>query len=266
MPLPDPTVDTLVNKLRMSRKPNIVVEGEQDAIIYGQLVDRLGRFNIDFLPAGCRSILLALYDKLSCYENQGDSRHKPVVFIADRDAWLFNNGIPPRYNDIIWTDGYSIENDLYEGAKPSLETLMNCDEAAEHKKVLDTIAEWFAFEVQEFLAGNTPKFATHCNQVLVNNGTTMDPDFCKLRRFRTPNQCLSKKIKTQYQSQLRGKLLFQMLVRFVNKRGRKARYNEGALYEIALNKTTHLPHPLMDNPHPLMDKLIGEIKKRISIP
>ena len=255
MPLPHPTVEALVTKLRLSKKANIVVEGKEDAIIYGKLVDCLGQSRIDFFPAGGRQTLLDLYDKLSCYENQGDFNHAPVVFIADRDAWLFNNGIPKCYSNIIWTDGYSIENDLYEGAIPSLETLMDTGEADEYKKVLDTIAEWFAFEVEEFLAGRRPEFSTHCNEVLLNNKTTMDPDFCKRRGFREPNPKLKKKIRKAYQSQLRGKLLFQMLVRFLSKSSRPVKYNWAVLYDIPIS---------MSSPsHPLMTKLIREIKTRI---
>ena len=36
-----------------------------------------------------------------------------VIFVADQDMWFFT-GIPEKYRDtIIFTRGYSLENDLY---------------------------------------------------------------------------------------------------------------------------------------------------------
>ncbi len=116
MSLPDPTLENLVIALRLSNKPNIIVEGKNDEIIYGTLVERLGRFDVGFFSAGSKDTLLHLYEELSEYENAGDFRHVPVAFIADRDMWLFR-GIPACYDNIIWTEGYSIENDLYSYAK-----------------------------------------------------------------------------------------------------------------------------------------------------
>ena len=86
---------------------------------------------------------------LAVYKRRNEFAHLPVAFVADRDLWLFS-GIPPGYPDIIWTEGYSIENDLYAGA--TLEDLLNADEAKEHRQVLDSIIKWFAFEVEEHLA------------------------------------------------------------------------------------------------------------------
>ncbi len=116
MPLPDPNVENLVDALRLSNKPNIIVEGRDDEIIYGTLVERLGRFDVGFFSAGSKDTLLHLYEELSDCENSGDFRHAPVAFIADQDMWLFR-GIPNQYDDIIWTEGYSIENDLYAHVK-----------------------------------------------------------------------------------------------------------------------------------------------------
>ena len=109
------------------------------------------------LSVGGRETLLAVYQR------RNEFAHLPVAFVADRDLWLFS-GIPPGYPDIIWTEGYSIENDLYAGA--SLEDLLNADEVDEHRQVLDLIIEWFAFEVEEYLAGREPRVDTHCNEIV----------------------------------------------------------------------------------------------------
>ena len=85
----------------------------------------------------------------------------PVAFVADRDMWLFS-GIPSNYDGVIWTDGYSIENDLYAGTE--LENLLDAEEALEHQQLLDAIVEWFAFEVEEYLEGRPFEVKNHCNE------------------------------------------------------------------------------------------------------
>ena len=143
------TVPELVETLRNSNLPNIIVEGKDDVIIYRTLVeDYFTEEYIDVHQAGGREPLLRLYEVLSDAEKQGDFRHRPVVFIADRDMWLFR-GIPPRYEDIIWTIGYSIENDLYSSA-----AFRKYVRDSNYDEVLTSISTWFAWKVKEYLENN----------------------------------------------------------------------------------------------------------------
>ena len=236
----------LVGMLHNSHLPTVLVEGKDDQQIY-QWVERcadLQKANV--LSVGGRETLLAVYKR------RNEFAHLPVAFVADRDLWLFS-GIPSDYPDIIWTEGYSIENDLYADA--DLENLLNAGEAAEHRQVLDSIVEWFAFEVEEHLAGREAKVATHCNQVVRPGKTEMDQGFRQSRGFRPPNQTRHQQIKGRYQLQLRGKTLFQVLVRFLSASNRSSKHSIFGLYEIAVKMTT---------PQPLIDRLIGEIEQKIA--
>ncbi len=223
MPLPDSTIEDLVTTLRLSKKPNIVVEGKNDEIIYGSLVDRLGVFDVDFFRAGSKKTLLHLYEGLSHYENAGDFRHAPVAFIADRDMWLFR-GIPSRYDDIIWTEGYSIENDLYSHAK----LRGRVGNMTEYEQTLDSISMWFAYKVEEYLEKNPPPpkkvfqsfrdeehvdVGRHLRRIIPNEKTTLAPDL----EFLPSHHERVRTVKEAYQFQLRGKLLFELLIRFLNK-------------------------------------------------
>ena len=223
MPLPDSTIEDLVTTLRLSEKLNIIVEGKDDEIIYGTLVDRLGRFDVGFFSAGSKNTLLHLYEELSQYEDAGDFRHTPVAFIADRDMWLFR-GIPPRYDDIIWTDGYSIENDLYSHAKLS----NRIGNRAEYDQTLYSISMWFAYKVEEYLEKNSPPpkkvFQSFRDEEHVDVGhrlrriipvgkTTLAPNL----EFLPSNHERVRAVRGAYHLQLRGKLLFELLVRFLNK-------------------------------------------------
>ena len=217
------TVDELVSILQHSQKANIVVEGDDDVIIYGALVDRLGIFDVDFFHAGCKKTLLHLYEELSHYESRGDFRHAPVAFIADRDMWLFR-GIPSCYDNIIWTEGYSVENDLYSSAR----LRDRVGNKAEYAQVLDSISMWFAYKVEEYLEKNPPPpkkvFRSFRDEEHVDVGhrlgriipvekTTLALDL----EFLPSNHERVRAVKRAYHLQLRGKLLFELLVRFLNK-------------------------------------------------
>ena len=112
--------------------------------IYRWVEARLGNRAANVLPTGGRENLLSIYAKRQEFSNL------PVAFVADKDMWLFS-GIPSTYDEVIWTEGYSIENDLYTDAE--LENLLEAEEAQEHQQMLEAIVEWFAFEVEEHLAG-----------------------------------------------------------------------------------------------------------------
>ena len=248
MPTPNPmTVEHLVGILRHSQTPKIIVEGKTDIIIYRRLLERVGIQQVTLHAAGSRNELLQVYKRKSEFS------HVPVAFIADQDKELFTQ-LPVGYEDIIWTQGYSIENDLYAGAEPNLESLMDSYEFHEHGQVLDIIVKWFPFEVEEFLDGRTPEFKHHCNKVVLEGQTEMDEGFRKRRGFRPPNSNLEQQIRDAYQLQLRGKQLFQVLVRFLSASNRSAKYSYHGLYEIAFKMTTS---------HPLMNRLIQEIKKKL---
>ena len=223
MPLPDSTVEDLVTTLRLSKKSNIVVEGKNDEIIYRSLVDRLGIFDVDFFSAGSRKTLLHLYEKFSRYESEGDFRHAPVAFIADRDMWLFRS-IPARYDDIIWTEGYSIENDLYSSAK----LRDRVGNMAEYDQTLDSLSMWFACKVEEYLKKNPPPpkkvfqsfrdeehvdVGHRLGRIIPNEKVTLAPDL----EFLPSHHGRVRAVREAYHLQLRGKLLFELLVRFLNK-------------------------------------------------
>lgn len=243
-----PTVNELVSMLRRSKLPTVIVEGKDDMQIFRWMEEHLKVHEVDVLGVGGRPNLFAVYDRKSEFE------HLPVAFIADRDKELFTQ-LPNDYDEIIWTEGYSIENDLYAGADPSLESLMDPQEATEHRQLLDTIVDWFAFEVEELLAGRTPEFNHHCNEVVPEGQTAMDDGFQVRRGFRSPNSELQQQIKDEYQLQLRGKLLFQMLVRFLSKSNRQIKHSLHGLYEIAFKMTPF---------HPLMSRIIQEIEQKIT--
>lgn len=243
-----PTVEELVSTLHRSKLPTVIVEGKDDMQIFRWMEEHLKVHEVDVLGVDGRPNLFAVYDRKS------DFQHIPVAFIADKDKELFTQ-LLAGYDEIIWTQGYSIENDLYAGANPSLESLMDPHEVVEHSQLLGIIVDWFAFEVEELLSGRTPEFNHHCNKVVPQDQTVMDNDFQQRRGFRYPNSELQQQIRDVYQLQLRGKLLFQMLVRFLSKSNRRVKHSIHSLYEVAFKMTSF---------HPLMDRIIKEVEQKIT--
>lgn len=246
MPKLDMTVDELVSTLRRSELPTVIVEGEDDMRIYRWVEAHVSNQKAHVQPVGGRKTLLSVYKRRNEYA------HLPVAFVADRDMWLFS-GIPPAYHNIIWTKGYSIENDLYAGA--NLENLLNLDEVVEHGQVLDAIIEWFAFEVEEHLAGREVRVNTHCTEIVPVGKTEIDQVYRIRRGFRPPSEERYQQIKAAYQLQLRGKSLFEILVRFLSASDRDIKHSTFSLYEIAFKMTPS---------HVLMNQLMREIERTIT--
>lgn len=235
-----------VAALKHMKDPIVLVEGDDDVQICRWAGDCASSRRLDIHPAGGKQTLLAVYERRS------EFTHIAVVFVADRDLWLFS-GIPQGYDNVVWTEGYSIENDLYAGA--NLEDLLNADEIALHRESLESLIEWYAFEVEEYLEGREAQIDKHYNQIIRQGETKVNQNLLNSRSFRPPNEELHQQIKDAYQLQLRGKWLFQMLFRFLTARGRGTKYNIRTLHENAVKLTSS---------HALMNQLIGEIEQKIA--
>ena len=247
MPTQNPTrVDEFVASLRHSNLPTIIVEGQEDMPIFRWVEARLGIGNADVVEVGGRKKLLSIFERRHEFPNL------PVAFVADKDMWLFS-GIPSDYDGVIWTEGYSIENDLYAGAK--LEDLLDTEEAQEYQQLLDAIVEWFAFEVEEYLAGRFFEVHKHCRHVVPLGQTQVDEKFRNDRDFRRPGKKTYQQIRDEYVFKLRGKQLFQVLERILNTPSRGTRYNVNSLRETALKMT---------DAHPQMSRLMQEIEQKMT--
>jgi hypothetical protein len=77
--------------------------------------------------------------------------------------WIFTT-IPAEYSDnIVWTTGYSIENDLYAGA--NIERLLNSREKNGYNELVKNVTKWFAFEVEQYRNNLPWKIDFHPNEI-----------------------------------------------------------------------------------------------------
>ena len=236
--------DEWLAALKHMSDPIVLVEGNDDVQICRWAAERVGNRRLDIQPAGGRQTLLALYQRRSEYA------HLSVAFVADRDLSVFCC-VPQGYDDVIWTEGYSIENDIY--ADVNLEDLLNADEVDPHRETLESLVEWFAFEVEQHLDGCDAHINKHLNQIVPPGETKVDPDLLASRQFRQPDAALHQQIQDDYQLQLRGKFLFQLLYRFVNASGRGTKYNIRTLHENAVKSASSVR----------INRIISEVEQKI---
>ena len=236
LPAPSPHTRTRLNRLlgrirRSAQKRMVIVEGKTDKRIYWWMRDRFGTGNARVFDARGIDELLNIYNqKTTLFDDRGVA----VAFMADRDLErLFCPN--PQPGDIVWTEGYCIENDLYEGyVKDHLEILLELPEANRLQKMREAVVEWFAFEVEEFRAGREHQTGKDLDEdeLVLPGHTQMNPNFLRERRFVAPNQNLVDELKRAYNLRVAGKLLFQMLARFLGDSDRVRRYPGSQTYTL----------------------------------
>ena len=288
--------DELISDLiLMEYRPTVIVEQETDNNLdwwIEQLMIRLKTRKVNHQKDEVPDIL-SIEGKdqfLSVYARRGEfSDEVPVAFVANREMWSFGR-IRVEYDDIILTQGYSIENDLYVEA--NLESLLQPHETWKHRQVLNSTIEWFAFEVEKFLAagnpkidveflesilegqlesnydfeelliGRYPKMDVELSELVLEGQLELNKEFCKRRGFRQPSLKRIQYIKEGYQKRLPGKFLFQILARFLNTRGREFNFDTTPrdLHNIAFAVHSSKP-PLYRLIQKIEQKLDDEIKR-----
>jgi hypothetical protein len=150
-------VDELIATLRNSSLPTLIVEGRSDMTVFQSFEEECLSGKIDIFPAGSRTNLLAIYSRRDEYPKAN------VAFLADSDLCAYH-AVPSQYAGIIFTEGYSLENDILVGGKGlKVVSRKNRDHWA---KVLAAMSHWFASVVHRCLAGESVGYKLHPNQVV----------------------------------------------------------------------------------------------------
>lgn len=213
------TEDELISTLRHSEMPTILVEGKDDLKIFRWLEDdinALSSTHVDILPCGCRNTLLKLYKQRSTFSK--------VIFVADKDQYVYGT-IPPEYSDVVFTTGYSIENDLYQGK--GIENLFDKQDRAIFNKALDSYLEYYAREVEKCIKGEEFKL-TQSPQEILKCYLLKD----EYKPQQPPQQSMVLKLKENYDLLLRGHSLFQLLLMVLTRKERLSKPNMDSIYEM----------------------------------
>lgn len=221
--------------------PTVLVEGSTDASIYRIVAKRMGLVVGTFLPCGGRTVLLEVFRRRFEIVNT-----VAIAFVADRDMWLFD-GMPSGLDEVIFTSGYSIENDVLHGGVA--ESLFEENEKEEFESIISELIKWFAFEVEEYVNGRAPKVAEPIDKIIPKGSTKLSQDFLDKRGYATPDASIHSKIKAEYKTLLRGKHLLDAFHRILYRTNRMSRFDKENILELSIKI----------QPHTMIDKLAADI-------
>lgn len=221
------TDDEIVSYIKRSSLINILIEGPDDMMIYNHIEEQINQIQISFMPCGGRETLKKVYNR------RGEFVNKKVIFIADKDLWLFS-GIPIQYHDIIFTSGYSIENDLFQYGGDLLLKLMLENEKAAFYETLDNLIVWYCSEVTKHISGGAAAISVHLNQIIPVGSSEICPNFLATYIMEEPDLSLCERVKGSSYLHLRGKFLFQAMVRVLSARSRRSKFSYENLLELCL--------------------------------
>ncbi len=196
----------MVSYLKKTSLPTILVEGKDDLSVYNRYLEsKIGIEDVDVLPCQGRITLLKVF------ERREEFKYSKVVFVADQDMWFFV-GIPKEYNaKIIFTNGYSLENDLY--IESQFNQLLDDKEITDFYNLIKELSIWFAFEVERHIKTGLSQCDFTVYQICPNN--VLDNNFKQKINFIEPSEETVNIIYKDYTRALRGKTLFQALLKFL---------------------------------------------------
>lgn len=216
------TVDELVGLLKRSSDLNIVVEGKDDLFIYRWVLDELGVLANLCATGGCGTLR-------KVYLRRNEFPNAKVIFVTDKDTYVYGK-VPEEYSGIIFTEGYSIENDLYYGRK-LYNSFMDKKDRQLFDKALEQFLLYYVSEIDKMIAGNNdynlkekPKKILDDKTFQLNKGVFPQPP--------SPSENQMTIIKKNYDLLLRGHSLFGIIEMVLNRKDRAVRHNEGGIYEI----------------------------------
>lgn len=218
----DITTDEVVSLLKKTSLPTIIVEGCDDMIVYRAIEEGLAHLGVSMLPVGGRTKVLEVFQR----KNE-IPRSVRVVFIADKDLWV-HIGIPKEFiaDQLIFTDGYSIENDIFLDGE--LWKILKGSEPDKFETELIDFIEWYALVINRNINGGAEKISLHPDNVLCPK---LRPELTRVKPGEKYPEELRVKIYNDYKSILRGKSLMSLLLRNVNYKGREPRHTDKALLE-----------------------------------
>ena len=224
-----PTAGELIEVLNRSSLPTVLVEGNDDVIVFRRLEDYFIDLGISVLPVGGRECVLEIFQR------RKEIKHpKTLVFIADRDVWSIS-GIPAEYDStqLIFTRGYSIENDIYIDG--NFESLLFGGEQNNLNSEIDIFSKWYSLAVYRFLNGKHNKLDTHPDSIF--SDPLLKQGIQSLEAGETFPTDLFERIKKDYKLLIRGKSLFGLLMRQLSYKGRAVRHRHDSLIEqVAVNR------------------------------
>lgn len=182
------TVDEIINAINHSREVVILVEGVTDVSIYRRILEDLECEGHMMATGGC-GILREIFKK------KDELKNKRVIFVTDKDYLAYEDKLPEEYeNDVlIFTKGYSIENDLAQGKKFA-DNFFEKNDRVFFQTALNEFLDYYVCEYEKYKRGEAFNFAK--NPYVLLNCTSGGVCVLKsegLENYSAPNEITKKK-------------------------------------------------------------------------
>lgn len=222
------SVDDIIATINRSNAKSIIVEGENDLILFRRIEQEFLSHDISVFPVGGRNRVLELFDRIKEI-NVPDS----VIFFADKDLWVYKE-VPEKFESseiFLTTDGYSIENDLFVDG--DLESLMLDDEYNRFRNDLSKFTHWYSIAVSRLLSGQVNQTIVDHPRSIIQNEDIFQAK-CKLEKFEDHPTEIYDKIYRDYRKLIRGKSLMSLISLQLSAQGRNPKYSHSALLEFGV--------------------------------
>lgn len=218
----DLTPDEMIEYLKNTFTPTILVEGTGDVKIYRWIESYLGErgYDVSVMQTGGRTEIFKVH------LHKSELPEVPIVFTADLDGYMFQ-GVPLEYDDVVFTSGYSIENDVVD--ENYFIALMNSREESHYTEIKRLVSEWFAQEADELRRSGSWRVGRSIHAVIN----------CKSRIHVSPvvfDHDLADFVYDNFLKVVRGKNVIDSLVHILSDKSRgDDRYNSGNVIGLSLN-------------------------------
>lgn len=254
MTIPSLTVDELLTTINRTSLPTIIVEGSDDVAIYRWIEKQILRKNADVIQCGGRKKLIAVYER-----RHEIKKNISIVFLADKDMWIYK-GVPTEYKSIIFTRGYSLENDLIEGSLNVVLKLLNEDELMNLKQIYNEIIPWYTREVCRYMEGNSFKLNYSIYQLLDIHKLELKDDFPCYSENNPSQIKIASFIKENKELHIRGKNLLDIFLFILQSEKRVVKYSKESLIDIIMRFSLNDNINLLKIIEKINDKFDGEKK------
>ena len=236
------TSTELIATIERSNIITILVEGRDDMSIYDILFEDTNEDLISIVQTQGRNTLLKTYTEAKKKGLLGK-----CIFIADSDLYVFE-GIPQQYEDIIFTTGYSIENDIVADCV-MIKNLLHDIGCRIFESGKHLLSKWFAFYVEQHTKGKDVKAdikplalleITDCGKIVERVGALEKVG------FEQPSDDMIANVEKNFSLKFRGKNLIDYIraIFFYSHKidRRVGQYDYNQIIDIATHAETLSPH------------------------
>lgn len=222
------SVDEILTVLNHTNLPTILVEGQTDVKIYRYIENNILEPDANVLQCYGKNQLLKIYERRNEIKND-----VKIVFLADKDMWVYDSP-PNKYDGVIFTTGYSIENDIISGSLPALLKLLDESDKNIIDEIFDNILSWYTIEVLNYLQGKDYTIDKSIKELIDRKTYKLRKTFCDNIKNTSKYNEVFCFINSDRELYLRGKTVLEIYEYILNRPGRNVRYNNKSIIDLLL--------------------------------